>query len=238
MSDIFNEKDLVTMNDKVLDLKYEKKLEKYERKLKKIVVLKDVLRILTIGIADSAPIAIGGTSLALLISSAISGGLNVAALLIMLFSLLCSVPYYMILDSIDEHIPTEDGENFFTHPHFDYLIEHIQDVHKSKKEIKLISKKMNLAKKTAADIVLSPEEEERLKIRTKRELMKYINDGNIENQSDGKTDDYIMANYIKSNKSRADDLNYLRKRLLEYKKIEKEETLESDKIYVKQMYKN
>ena len=63
MSDIFNEKDLVTMNDKLLDLKYERKLERFERKLKKVAILKDILRILTIAVADSAPVVTAITSL-------------------------------------------------------------------------------------------------------------------------------------------------------------------------------
>lgn len=234
MSEIFNEKDLVTMNDKLLDLKYERKLERFGRKLKKVAILKDILRIITIAVADSAPVVTAITSLIFSISSAISGVLNIWTIVIMIFSLLFAVPYYTLLEFIDQYIPTEDGDNFFTHPHFDYLFEHIKDLGKSNKEIKKINRKIKIVRSTCNDIVLSKEEEERLKISTKEELMKYINVGNDYKEKE-KIDDYAGPNYLQDSKrkSKTDSLNYLRKKLLEFKKIEKEEELESEKVYIK-----
>ena len=223
MSEMFNGNDLASIENKILDLKYEKKLQKYKKKLDKRKVAKDIFRIIIVFISNLLPI--GFSTLLFTIQPIV--GIIIGGFTSFLY-------YRLVLPYIDDHIiKVEKEEYYFTHPHFDYLICDIEDMLESNKEIKGISKNISILKDISKNIVLTKEEENYLKHQMKDEIMNYVNNNsNIKKEYS----DFVANNYESSNKSKLDSYRNIKKLLILCKREKKEEQLEKEKIYLKNNY--
>lgn len=223
MSEMFDGNDLTSIENKILDLKYEKKLQKYKKKLDKRKVVKDIFRIIIVFISNLLPIVF----FALLFTIQPIVGIIIGGFTSFLY-------YRLVLPYIDDHIiKVEKEEYYFTHPHFDYLICDIEDMLEGNKKIKGISKNISILKDISKNIVLTKEEENYLKHQMKDEIMNYVNNNsNIKKEYP----DFVANNYESSNKSKLDSYRNIKKLLILCKREKKEEQLEKEKIYLKNNY--
>ena len=116
-----------------------------------------------------------------------------------------------------------DGENYFAHPHFDYLINNIKKKNATGKEIKINKKRSNNLKSTEKMIPVTKEQEEYLVDKYKTLLISKIDEEcNL---------DVIDPNYPAMNYTRKDELTNLQSLKAELSKWKK---IEYDKEYIKE----
>ena len=229
MNNMLSGKDIMKVNDKVLDLKYERKLLRYKKRIKIRKALKQIPRILLV-IFMKIGITVGTVAgiIALLATSHFLS----AFLLVLVGGCYLPLHYMIVLDFISEKI--DHTSNYFNHLNLNDLTDEIKAANSVQKEISSNKKRVNALENTVSLIDITKEDEEYLKEQAKAELMEYVNRNCNLNSEIG---DYeiISPNYIPSNKNKLNNLRYIRKALLKYKNIDLDKKYEIEKSKIKEL---
>ena len=230
MKDRFDDNSLMKMEDKMLDLKYEKKILKNEKKHTIIKLVLDILRPFGLAALNLYPIAL---YIWFSIFAGTNGwlGLGVApSFFIYLFP--AGILYGIqatILSSIDDALT--GGELIFVNPRFDKIANDIKYLQNVNSKIKSKNSEISLLTDVSKNVVLTEDQKQRFTEKRREELIQLI-DKEYLNLENSNPNEYELVNYYP--KTNMDDLKYIKKVLLKHKKIEKDKEYQKEKQKVKE----
>ena len=234
MKDRFDDNSLMKMEDKLLDLKYEKKVLKNEKKHTILKLILDFLRPIGLLILDFGHPAF-------YIWFSIYAGLN----RFLGFGVLGSFCIYLIpegillglhiviLDAIDKWLT--GGELIFLNPRFDKMANDVKYLKNVNSKIKSKNNEISAINDISKSVRLTDDQIQSLVSKRREELVSlvsndYLDDINVTSE------DVNLTNYYP--KASKDDLKQVKKLLNKYKKIEKEKEYEKSKEKVKKKIKD